>query len=111
MKKDLDYGGIEKDLEKAVRREWELEDGKTVVINFPHDSNKDFFVRVDYRCMDKDTDVCDNCKLRFRCYSSQYLVLDAKELRFELGSLKETISETVEAYIKSFKQKNDTHKE
>jgi len=94
----MNYDEInDKDLEKAVRRAFELEEGKTVVINF-----KDCPVRVDYRCMDKDTDICDGCRLRFTCYSSQYLTLEPKDLRFP-QDLKETINERVEAYVESFK--------
>jgi hypothetical protein len=87
----------EKDVEKAVRRAFDMEEGKTVVVDF-----KEAPVRVDYRCMDKDTDVCDECRLRFTCYSSQYLILKPEVLQFP-ADLRETINERVEAYVESFK--------
>lgn len=87
----------EKDLEKAIRRTFDQEEGKTVVIDFGN-----MLVRSDYRCMDKDTDVCDNCRLRFKCYSCQYLTIEQKDLHLP-PDLKETINECVEAYVESHK--------
>lgn len=88
-----------KKLEKACRREWELEEGKTVLVEFKKQGEG---IRVDYRCLDKDTDVCDRCGLRFQCYSSQYLVIDSKDLDL---SIDVTINEAVERYINGYKPK------
>ena len=84
-----------KQLEQATRRAFDLEEGKTVLVDFGEEC-----IRVDYRCLDKDTDVCNECKLRFKCYLSQYLILAPKELKL---SLDETINESVERFIEGHK--------
>jgi hypothetical protein len=88
-----------KKLEQAAKRAFDLEKGKTVLVQF----SDDYFIRVDYRCLDKDTDVCVDCKLRFRCYLSQYLTLDPKELNLNLDA---TINESVKMFVERHKPHN-----
>ena len=85
-------------LKKAVARAFELEEGKGVLVEFP---KLEKVIRLDYRCMDKDTDVCNKCGLRFTCYSSQYLVIPFETL-YQGGrsDIEETINEKAENYIK-----------
>jgi len=91
----------EEELKKAVSRAFNLEEGKVVLIDF----DNGVAVRSDYECKDKGTDVCDECKLRFKCYLSQYLIIDAKDLSLTLDH---TINEIVENYIESAKPRKKT---
>lgn len=89
-----------KRLEKEARRAWELEKGKTIIVEF--DNCK---VRADYHCLDKDTKVCETCKLRFRCYLGQFLTIDYKELHLNIDT---TLNEAVEGYVEGFKGERKT---
>ena len=80
-------------LKKEIARAFDMEEGKTILV--PLDDTH--AIRTDFRCMDKDTDVCDECKLKFKCYPSQYLTIDKKELNLE--NIGQTINEKVEKYI------------
>jgi hypothetical protein len=91
-----------KKIEKACRRVWELEKGKTVLVEFAKQGEG---IRVDYRCLGKDTDACNECSLRFKCYSSQYLIIDSKDLDL---SIDVTINEAVERYIKGHRNAKST---
>src|SRR3990172_9044937 len=95
-----DNGGvIDEKTRKIAARAFEVEEGKTVLV----DIDKDHAIRADYRCMDKDSDICEGCGLRFTCYSSTWLLLKQKDLHFE--DIGQTLNEKVEAFITSKKPK------
>lgn len=90
------------EMKKAAARAFDLEPGKTVVVKIG-----DLAIRSDYRCMDKDTEVCDDCRLKFTCYLSQYLFIEGDKLF--LKDIGQTINEKVEEYIEGQKPpKTDT---
>jgi len=86
----------DEELKKAVTRAFDLEEGKVVLVDF----GNGIAIRSDYECKDKGTDACNDCRLRFGCYSNQYLIIDAKNLNL---SLDHTINELVEDYIEAHK--------
>ena len=90
----------DKELKKAIAREFEIEGGKSVVVALPSGNS----IRIEYHCMDKDTDTCSECGLRFNCYSCQYLTIPYKDLYPYGDDLKETISERAEFYINTNKK-------
>jgi len=106
---DASCGGCGQDIEEMpdemreeiklkAARAFDLEDGKTVVVAL----DEKILMRVDYRCMDKETEVCDDCRLRFSCYSSQYLIIERDKLTWGMD-LQETINEKVKAYVERHK--------
>lgn len=88
----------DKELVTAVRRALSLDKGKIVLVTFGGDND----VRSGYECQDKDTNVCNECLLRFTCYTNQYLTIEAKDLDLRLD---QPLDETVEDYIERAKPK------
>ena len=98
IKYNEEENDMQEKIEKAAARAFEMEDGKTVLVDIGGTG-----IRCDYRCMDKETEVCDKCRLKFKCYTSQYLIIEGKELR--LNDIGQTLNEKVEAYVTSRKGK------
>lgn len=90
---------LDKQFEEEVARAFDIQPSKAVMIDFG-----DYLIRADYECKDKNTDICDKCRLRFNCYLHQYLILKANDLPLNID---ETITEIVERYIEIAKQKSN----
>lgn len=90
----------DEELKKSVARAFDLEKGKTVLVQLTDGA----IIRIDFRCMDKDTDVCFTCGLRFNCYTSQSLTIPFKKLYPVGNDIEETISERAEYYVKVHKK-------
>ena len=88
----------DKELEKTIRRVLELDSGKVVLVSFG-----DIAVRSGYECQDKNTDVCNECQIRFACYLNQYLIIEAKDLNLRLDT---PLDEIVERYVERHKPKS-----
>lgn len=76
--------------------------GKPIVVVFT-----DAKVLSDIRCMDKDSEVCDTCKVKFVCFTNVKLEIDFnKELRgSNVDSLDVTLNTAVDLYLKYRKGK------
>ena len=76
--------------------------GKPIVVVFT-----DAKVLSDIRCMDKDSEVCDTCKVKFVCFTNVRLEIDFnKELRgTNVDSLDVPLNKAVELWLKYRKGK------
>jgi len=85
------------DIEISVR-EVKERPGKAIVIVF-----EDCRLLSDIRCLDKDTDKCDKCKAKFKCFTGANLEINfLKELRCQASDeLYVTLNQMVEAYLKA----------
>ena len=89
-------------MEKEARRALDIEEGKTTLVIVQTDKGE-IALRSDYRCLDKDTEVCNGCDLRFECYLSQWLKIKVDDLNpNEIGH---TMDEKVEDYVEPRKNK------
>lgn len=77
-------------------RELKEKPGKEIVMVF-----EDCELLVDNRCLGKDTDVCDKCKLKFRCYTSDALRINFKDeiIKMPLPSERPTLGEIIQYYL------------
>ncbi len=76
--------------------------GKPIVVVFT-----DATVLSDIRCMDKDSEVCDTCRVKFLCFTNVRLEIDFnKELKgTNVDSLDVTLNKAVELWLKYRKGK------
>ncbi len=76
--------------------------GKPIVVVFT-----DAKVLSDIRCMDKDSEVCDTCKVKFLCFTNVRLEIDFnKSLRgSSVDNLDTPLNKAVEMYLKYMKGK------
>lgn len=74
--------------------------GKEIVLTFEH--NK-YELLLDNRCLGKDTEACDKCKLKFRCYTGDALRIsfDEEIAKMPLPSQRPTLGEVIEWYLRS----------
>ncbi len=72
--------------------------GKPIAIDF-NSGSKDLLVHISTRCLDKDTDKCNTCRLRYQCYSGQYLIIDYRLLLDYVDYAGQPIEECVEKFI------------
>jgi len=77
-------------------REIKDKPGKEIVLVFD-----EYEIQLDNRCLGKDTEACDKCKLKFRCYTSDALRINFKSeiIKMPLPSERPTISEIVQWYL------------
>ena len=77
-------------------RELKEKPGKEIIMVF-----EDCELLVDNRCLGKDTDACDKCKLKFRCYTSDALRINFKDeiTKMPLPSERPTLGEIIQWYL------------
>jgi len=77
-------------------RELKEKPGKEIVMVF-----EDCELLVDNRCLGKDTDACNKCKLKFRCYTSDALRINFKDeiIKMPLPSERPTLGEIIQWYL------------
>ncbi len=70
--------------------------GKEIVLVFGK-----YEVLLDNRCLGKDTEACDKCKLKFRCYTGDALRVSFEDeiAKMPLPSERPTISEIIQWYL------------
>jgi hypothetical protein len=79
-------------------REVKDKPGKAITVVF-----EDCRLLSDIRCLAKDTEKCDKCKLKFRCFTGANLDINfLKELKCQaLEELQITLNEAVEAFLRA----------
>ena len=77
-------------------RKLEEKAGKEIIMVF-----EDCELLVDNRCLGKDTEACDKCKLKFRCYTSDALRINFKDeiIKMPLPSERPTLGEIIQHYL------------
>lgn len=72
--------------------------GKEIVLVF-----NGYEILLDNRCLGKDTDVCDKCKVKFRCYTGDALRINFDEeiVKMSLPSERPTLGKIVQWYLQS----------
>ena len=77
-------------------RELKEKPGKEIIMVF-----EDCELLVDNRCLGKDTDACNKCKLKFRCYTSDALRINFKSeiIKMPLPSERPTLGEIIQWYL------------
>jgi len=88
--------------------EIEDEKGKPIVVVLPvaAGGRKELWIMSDVRCMDKDTDVCNKCRLRYQCYSGNVLKIDYLDT-FDPNDLT-PLSRKIEAHLRRYKPEVDS---
>ena len=81
--------------------------GKEIILIF-----SEYEILLDNRCLGKDTDVCDKCKLKFRCFTSDAIRINFDEeiVKMPLPSERPTLGEVVQWYLRSKGVKHDLTK-
>ena len=79
-------------------RELKEKPGKEIILTF-----KDYELLLDNRCLGKDTEACDKCKLKFRCYSSDAIRIsfDEELAKMPLPSKRPTLGEAIQWYLQN----------
>ena len=97
--------------EKALKKHTNLDGDANITINIKKMKEKpgkeivmvfeDCELLLDNRCLGKDTEACDKCKLKFRCYTSDALRINFKDeiIKMPLPSQRPTIGEIVQWYF------------
>ena len=88
-------------------RELKEKPGKEIVLIIG-----EYEILLDNRCLGKDTEVCDKCKLKFRCYTGDALRINFNEeiLKMPLPSQHPTLGEIIQWYMQSKGVKPDLTK-
>jgi hypothetical protein len=92
---EIDINDLTPERQKVVRKALDEEEGKGIAVDFGG-----FRLIADYRCMLKDTDACEACKLQFKCYTCTYLIIKIEELQPKDENM--TFGEKVQAYVDSY---------
>jgi len=81
---------------KIKVRELKEKPGKEIILVFD-----EYEILLDNRCLGKDTDVCNTCKLKFRCYTGDAIRINFADeiVKMPLPSERPTLGEIIQWYL------------